>query len=112
MTFEITHPFHPQRGTQWVLVTRKGNWGEDRVMYYDRQGRLRSMRTSWTSLADQDLLAKRPGAAPGFGWTTCCNWRRSSSTGARCGKREARMSSKLRRECQGIFAALCDRFQP
>lgn len=65
MTFEITHPFHPQRGTQWVLVTRKGNWGEDRVMYYDRQGRLRSLRTSWTSLADQDLFSQ---AAQGRSW--------------------------------------------
>lgn len=65
MTFEITHPFHPQRGTQWVLVTRKGNWGEDRVMYYDRQGRLRSMRTSWTSLADPDLFSQ---AAQGRSW--------------------------------------------
>lgn len=65
MTFEITHPFHPQRGTQWVLVTRKGNWGEDRVMYYDRQGRLRSMRTSWTSLADPDLFSQ---VAQGRSW--------------------------------------------
>jgi hypothetical protein len=65
ITFAITHPFHPQRGTRWVLVTRKQNWGEDRVLYYDRGGRLRSMRTSWTSLVDPDLFSQ---AAQGRSW--------------------------------------------
>ena len=54
----------------------------------------------------QTSLAKRPRAARGFGLTTCCSWRRSSRTCARHRRREARMSSRLRRECQGIFAAL------
>ncbi|WP_219914752.1 DUF5372 family protein, partial [Paraburkholderia caribensis] len=31
----MTHPFHPARGNHFVLVSRKQNWGEDRVMYYD-----------------------------------------------------------------------------
>jgi hypothetical protein len=41
-----------------VLVTRRWNWGEDRVMFFDAQGRLRSMLTSWTSLADPDLFSQ------------------------------------------------------
>lgn len=39
--FEITHPFHPWSGQCFVLLTRKQNWGEDRVMFYDAEGRLR-----------------------------------------------------------------------
>lgn len=34
-------------------------------MYYDRCGRLRSMLTSWTSLADHDLFSQ---AAQGRSW--------------------------------------------
>lgn len=46
------------RGCEFVLVTRKLNWGEDRVMYFDGRGRLRSMLTSWTSLAHDDLFSQ------------------------------------------------------
>jgi hypothetical protein len=56
--FEITHAFHPKRGLRLVLATRKQNWGEDRLMYFDAQGALRSMLTSWTSIADQDLFSQ------------------------------------------------------
>jgi hypothetical protein len=41
-----------------VLVARRRNWGEDRVMYFDGQGRLRSMVASWTSIADEDLFTR------------------------------------------------------
>jgi hypothetical protein len=41
-----------------VLATRKQNWGEDRVMYFDAHGRLRSMPASWTSLAGEDAFAQ------------------------------------------------------
>ena len=51
---EITHPFHPKRGEQLEAATRKKTWGEDRVMYYDEQGQLRTMLTSWTSLHELD----------------------------------------------------------
>lgn len=50
----MTHPFHPLAGKVFTLLTRKLNWGEDRVMYYTDAGRLRSMPTSWTSEADDD----------------------------------------------------------
>ena len=44
---------------------RKNNWGEDRVMYYNAQGRLCSMLVSWTSLALQDAFAL---ASAGRSW--------------------------------------------
>jgi Family of unknown function (DUF5372) len=65
VTFQITHPFHPRRGAKFVLVTRKKAWGEDRVMYFDAKGKLRSMLASWTSLAEQDLFAQ---TAAGRSW--------------------------------------------
>jgi hypothetical protein len=61
----ITHPFHPQRGTKFVLTTRKSNWGEDRVMYFDAQGKLRSMLASWTSVGNEDLFTQ---ASAGRSW--------------------------------------------
>jgi hypothetical protein len=55
---EITHPFHPWRGQRFVLATRKQNWGEDRVMFYDAQGRLRSLLASWTNVDGPDVFTK------------------------------------------------------
>jgi len=49
-----------------VLVTRKKTWGEDRVMYYDSKGKLRSMLTAWTSLAEPDLFARTAGGRSWF----------------------------------------------
>ncbi|MCP4387373.1 MAG: transposase [Gammaproteobacteria bacterium] len=40
------------------MVTRRLNWGEDRVMYFNQEGKLRSMLTSWTSVAESDLFAQ------------------------------------------------------
>lgn len=48
-----------------MLATRKQNWGEDRVMFFDAHGRLRSMLTSWTSLAGEDAFAQ---ASAGRSW--------------------------------------------
>jgi hypothetical protein len=43
---------------RFVLTTRRQNWGEDRVMFYDAEGRLRSMLASWTDVPEQDLFAQ------------------------------------------------------
>ncbi len=48
-----------------MLATRRLNWGEDRVMFFDAHGRLRSMLTAWTSLAAQDGFAQ---TAAGRSW--------------------------------------------
>jgi len=52
--FQISHPFHPRFGQEYVLVELRQNWGEDRVYYHDAENRLRSVPTSWTSLAPVD----------------------------------------------------------
>jgi hypothetical protein len=50
------HPFHPLRGTEYELVTRKLTWGEDRVFYYDRTGALKSFLTNVTDLVPEDAF--------------------------------------------------------
>ena len=44
---------------------RKNNWGEDRVLYYNVQGRLCSVLASWTSLALPDAFSL---ASAGRSW--------------------------------------------
>lgn len=44
-----------------MLATRKQTWGEDRVMFFDEQGRLRSLPGSWTDMEPPDVRA--PAAA-------------------------------------------------
>ena len=39
-----------------MLATRKQNWGEDRVMFFDEQGRLRSLLASWTDVVESDAF--------------------------------------------------------
>lgn len=51
---EVTHPFHTCKGQRFVLATRKQNWGEDRVMFFDQQGRLRSLPAAWTDVDPPD----------------------------------------------------------
>jgi hypothetical protein len=41
-----------------VLATRKQNWGEDRVMFFDEQGRLRSLLASWTDVVQADTFTQ------------------------------------------------------
>jgi hypothetical protein len=66
MSFTITHAFHPQRGARFALVTRHQCWGEDRLMYFDGQGRLRSIIPSWTSVGDEEDLFLQ--ASAGRSW--------------------------------------------
>jgi len=54
--FRITHPFHPLRGTEYELVMRKLNWGEDRVFYYDSSGNLKSLWANLTDVVSQDAF--------------------------------------------------------
>lgn len=54
--FRITHPFHPLRGAEYELVTRKLTWGEDRVFYYDPSGKLKSLLTNVTDVMSQDAF--------------------------------------------------------
>ncbi len=63
--FTIIHPFHPKRGQQFTLTTRRQNWGEDRVMYFTEAGKLRSMAASWTSVVEEDAVHR---ASAGRSW--------------------------------------------
>ena len=54
--FRITHPFHPLCGAEYELVTRKLNWGEDRVFYYEAGGRLKSLMTNVTDVIARDAF--------------------------------------------------------
>lgn len=54
--FRITHPFHPLRGSEYELVTRKLNWGEDRVFYYDSSGKIKSLLTNVTDVISKDAF--------------------------------------------------------
>ena len=54
--FRITHPFHPLRGAEYELVTRKLTWGEDRVFYYDPDGKLKSLLTNVTDVVSIDAF--------------------------------------------------------
>ena len=53
-TFRITHPFHPLYGREFLLVTFRQNWGEDRVYFYGDAERLRSIPRQWTSFRTPD----------------------------------------------------------
>ena len=37
-----------------MLATRKQNWGEDRVMFFDAHGQLRSLPAGWTDVDPPD----------------------------------------------------------
>ncbi|HZO64522.1 MAG TPA: DUF5372 family protein [Kribbellaceae bacterium] len=52
----MTHPFHPLFGRQFEFVSRRRNWGEDRVYYRDERGELGSLSTAWTDVADVDAF--------------------------------------------------------
>ena len=46
----MTHPFHPLRGREFVLLASVCRWSEERVYFEDQQGRAVSLRARWTSL--------------------------------------------------------------
>jgi len=64
--FRIAHPFHPLFGTEYVLVTRRFNWGDDRVFYYDDEGRLLSLATNLTDLVPPDAFAQAAAGRSAF----------------------------------------------
>ena len=63
--FCITHPFHPCCGKQFPLVTIRDNWGEDRVYYHDKNGRLACVPANWTDVIPPDpVVAVSAGRSP------------------------------------------------
>jgi hypothetical protein len=50
----VTHPYHPLFQQEFELVSYCRNWGEDRVWFQDKLGRLQSLPTSWTDAGAVD----------------------------------------------------------
>ena len=48
-----------------MLTTRKQNWGEDRVTFFDEDEVLRSLLASWTDVDEPDAFSR---AAAGRSW--------------------------------------------
>lgn len=62
--FQVTHPFHPLSGQRFDLVDRYRTWGEDRVFYYDTEGRLKSLPAAYTDIDPPDpFIAQSAGRA-------------------------------------------------
>jgi hypothetical protein len=43
------------------MATRRRTWGEDRVMFFDEEGRIRSVLASWTNVDEPDLSSQAAG---------------------------------------------------
>ena len=50
----VVHPFHPRCGEVVEIVAVRQNWGEDRLYYYDAEGRLASIPAGWTDVSAAD----------------------------------------------------------
>lgn len=56
--FRISHPFHPLAGNEYEMVGRHLTWGEDRVLYYGPEGRLKSFLVNVTDLFPIDAFIR------------------------------------------------------
>src|SRR5262252_9612329 len=52
--FRVTHPYHPLFQQEFELISYRQDWGEDRVWFQDKLGRLHSLPTSWTDAGAVD----------------------------------------------------------
>ena len=84
--FRITHPFHPLRGAEYELVTRKLTWGEDRVFYYDPDGKLKSLLTNVTDVVSKDAFDHISAGRSAFRVDDLLELRRLFDRCKRCGK--------------------------
>jgi Family of unknown function (DUF5372) len=84
--FRITHPFHPLRGAEYELVTRKLTWGEDRVFYYDPSGKLKSLLTNVTDVVSRDAFDHISAGRSAFRADDLLELRRLFDRCQRCGK--------------------------
>jgi Family of unknown function (DUF5372) len=71
--FRITHPFHPLAGNEYEMVSRQRTWGQERVFYYDPDGRLKSFPANITDLFSIDAFTRFSAVALRFAWMICWN---------------------------------------
>jgi hypothetical protein len=63
----ITHPFHPQFGHEIEVVCRRPHWGEDRIVYSDQRGALRSIAAGLTDAVPQGEFQRVADGRATFG---------------------------------------------
>ena len=51
---KITHPFHPLFGREYVLVTHRKTWGENRIYFHNEAGQLVGLPAHWTDFFPLD----------------------------------------------------------
>ena len=54
--FRIVHPFHPDCGKPFGIVTIRQNWGEELLYYRDAKGQLLSIPVRWTDRIEPDPI--------------------------------------------------------
>jgi len=84
--FRIIHPFHPRRGTEFELVTRKLTWGEDRVFYHDPNGNLKSLLTKVTDVVAADAFERVSAGRSAFRVDDLLELRRLLDRGKQAGR--------------------------
>jgi len=52
----VTHPFHPWHGREFVFLSVRQNWSQDRVFFLDEHGVQRSLPVEWTDAVDADVF--------------------------------------------------------
>jgi hypothetical protein len=55
-TMTITHPFHPDYGKQFDVISVQHCWGEPRIRYRRENGESWAVAISWTSLRPPDIF--------------------------------------------------------
>jgi len=68
-TFKIIHPFIPQYRGEYEFVDRRQTWGQDRVVYFDKNGDAATIPTSWTDVAEPDLFNLQSAGRCNFRYT-------------------------------------------
>ena len=65
-TFKIIHPFIPQYNNEYEFVDRRQTWGQDRVVYFDKNGDAATVLTSWTDVAEPDIFVLQSAGRSNF----------------------------------------------
>lgn len=50
----MTHPFHPLCGQEFELLEYRNAWGEERVYFLNREGKIEHFPATWTDRVDPD----------------------------------------------------------
>ncbi len=65
-TFKVTHPFIPQYKDEYEFIDRRHSWGQDRVVYLDKNGNFATIPTSWTDVAEPELFTVQSAGRSDF----------------------------------------------